>query len=153
MINRTRRDHDTRMADLTDRLLAGEKSEAVVAAESDLELRRTQDTVQMLQRVLPDEQPNPEMKNRIRAKLAAEWNRTGPGARQEANWHSSRRTLVVRFAAITAIVLLAVLAAFPIGTLATPGAAGSGSLWASAIIVGLLILVVVIWLLLKRRKR
>jgi hypothetical protein len=103
---------DERLADFTDRLLAGENLDQPAAVDSDGELEALQTTVRRARSALHVEGPDAELRNRIRARLAAEWQRSGPSARGDAGgWRSARgrsRVFVLRFAGLAA--LLAILA-------------------------------------------
>src|SRR5262245_37065095 len=66
---------DDALARFTDRLLGGESSDSTT---SDLELHDLQVTASQAARVLKASPPEPAMAQRIRANLAAEWQRTMP---------------------------------------------------------------------------
>jgi hypothetical protein len=139
---------DERLADFTDRLLAGEIPERPAASAPDRELEQLQETVRLARRAFRVADPDPALRNRIRTRLAAEWQRSGPPAPAgQTAWLSARKRRQVwlfRLAAVTAgLALLAALLAPRIETV-LPGAAedktGVGLLIAAGLSVLVLIL-------------
>ena len=143
-----------RLADFTDRLLAAQKPEAQVGPSAELGLAGLQETVRSVRRNLSPRQPDAALRDRIRARLAAEWRTTGPGSRQGAGAPRSSRQFRRRLAAWSALslALLVLAGAFAArwlpadltGTAQVPGAA------LAVILAALAIIGFMLW---RRRKR
>ena len=70
-----------RLAEFTDRLLAGKQPEDPQAGAPGAELQALQALSQSIVRNLPPCIPNLPLRNHIRARLSAEWSRSGPAQR------------------------------------------------------------------------
>jgi hypothetical protein len=82
---------EERLADLTDRLLAGEPPDSP-AGLAERELAALQATVERTRRVLQAQSPDPAVRERIWSRLAAEWHRGNLQAgTKKTDWLSSRR--------------------------------------------------------------
>jgi hypothetical protein len=145
---------EERLADFTDRLLAGETPDKPVASGSDRDFEGLQETVEKAQRVFHAAQPDTALQNRIRARLAAEWHKSGPQVQaKKENWFSSRKkkqVLLLRFAALTAVItVMAGLIAPKVDTV-LPGASQNKGV--ALIIVGLVLVILVLILFWSPRK-
>ncbi|HTX91945.1 MAG TPA: hypothetical protein VMC09_12095 [Anaerolineales bacterium] len=128
-----------RLAADTDRLLAGE--EIAEKATPGAEASALFNTVERLSRLLPSREPDADLRNRIRGRLAAEWNKTGPGARQEAaGWSrlAGKRNPLFVWAGAGLVILLV------IGILITPAIVpdqtGAAQFQVGALAVGIVVL-------------
>ncbi len=141
---------DERLADFTDRLMAGETAEQAAASDAGRELASLQETVEKALRAMRVPPPEAEIRNRIRTRLAAEWLEKGPPA-QERNvkWVSSRernRKFLLRLAAVAAVLAIAaVLVAPKIDTLLTGAAQKKEGLIIIGGIFLIVLLVILIW--------
>ncbi len=129
------------LAASTDRLLKGEKPAEAVTTAATKETAELLNTVERLARLMPPPRPEGEVRNRIRAKLSARWNETGPGTRQKSSlidFFTKRDKMVYGWGAV------AIAALFIIGILATPAAfpaqSGAASYQPAALIAGVVIL-------------
>ena len=164
---------DDALASFTDRLLGGESSESTI---SDSEFRDLQVTTSQLARALKASPPDPEMAQRIRANLAAQWQRTMPVSKKasvqpkvgwwdrirgtfidesDSRWQSKRslqQTYGFGLAGIAAIlvIILAIAGVIPIESM--PGTAiGTPLIAAGAVVVGF-VLGVAAWYFLRRKR-
>jgi hypothetical protein len=97
-----------RLADFTDRLLAGEQPEGPAAPSEGRELLQLEATLRSIQRNLPPRQPAAELRNRIRARLSAEWNASGPqGRRGTGPWRPARTVFAAWIAGLVTLLILA----------------------------------------------
>jgi anti-sigma factor RsiW len=154
MIKRNERTPAELLADLTDRLLAGEAPERAAGAEADPELERAVKTIEALARGLPFDQPEAALRNRIRARLSREWQAGGP-RKETAGWRSARQkqqAFALRFAlGAVAVLLLAVFIAPQVDTVLPATAQGGGTVFVlAAVLLGILGLVA--WLFRNRLK-
>jgi hypothetical protein len=135
---------EDRLADFTDRLMAGETPDKPAASASGQDLESLQETVEKAQRVFRAAQPDIALQNRIRARLAAEWHKAGPRVQSEKHgWLSSRKknqVLLLRLVALTATIAIMVGVAAPKVDTILPGAAQNMGV---AVIVVLVVVAVV----------
>jgi hypothetical protein len=110
---------DNALSDFTDRLVSGQELDSGEIAESDQEIADLKGTVRLMSRTMNAGPPDPEMAARIRANIAAEWEKTmmpvtrqvaartpepgigwweriqgifiGPPAQQQGRWRSPKR--------------------------------------------------------------
>ncbi|KAF0107200.1 MAG: hypothetical protein FD146_2041 [Anaerolineaceae bacterium] len=115
---------EDRLADFTDRLMAGEIPQEAATREADGELFQLQETARRVREAFPPRKPDTAMQNRIRANLTAELRRSRPSVRPASSW-----TLRLALAIGTVAILALILVFLPSGPLTTPGAAGNTSIW------------------------
>jgi uncharacterized membrane protein (DUF485 family) len=138
-----------RLADFTDRLLAGQKPDETAVPPEERNLVQLEATLRSIRRNLTPRQPDAALQKRIRARLAAEWSETGPGVRQETGaWRSSRQVRRT-FAAWSAVfvVALALVGAFAAGWLPADvaGTAQTTGVTLAIVLAGLGIIVFIFW--------
>ncbi len=150
-------DTDSRLADFTDQVLAAAKGEAPHPAESDPELQGLEKTVLRLRQITPNTEPDPAMAARIRNRAAYEWrmaNRASEGAqapsptgRNLLEQLRSPRTMVLSFATLGLVVLVALAVLSPGRDAPLSGAAGGQETWLTVAAAGLLVgvLLALIW--------
>lgn len=145
------------LTEMTDQILAGGVSPVGIGVNHDQQLSRSEGTIRRLQQTFPDRQPDPELKNRIRAKLTVEWSRSGPGSQKGTSaWHSTRHAqwkTAWRIALAVILVGVAILVVFPPVTLVSPGAAVNATGWIPVIVVCIILGILAIWLLLLNKRR
>jgi|GEM_PF-2443661 len=164
---------DDALASFTDRLLGGESSESTT---SDSEFRDLQVTASQLARALKASPPDPAMAQRIRASLAAEWQRTMPVTKKtsaqpragwwdrirgmfidesDSRWQSKRslqQTYGFALAGLAAILVIILIFTDLIPTETLPGATLSTPvIVAGALIVGF-VLGAAAWYFLRRKR-
>ncbi|MBN2385661.1 MAG: hypothetical protein JXB85_01480 [Anaerolineales bacterium] len=114
------------------------------------DVARLQKTVTRLAAGLPQQGPDPELRNRIRANLAREWQAHGPRPdRGIPAWHSSRQRTrrTVWSTALAALVVIVIgTLAVPLVGVVLPGAAQSRSIVLVIVTVLGLLLGAVVWL-------
>jgi anti-sigma-K factor RskA len=137
------------LADLTDELLAGKRPEEPVASSADRELTGLLATVRSIHRNFPPREPETAVRNRIHARLAVEWDVTGPGSRPAGEtWRSSRqvRQALVAWAAVVvvALILIGVFVAPRIPSGVTGAAQSPGGMLV-LVLAGLGIIAFVLW--------
>jgi hypothetical protein len=154
---------DNELAAFVDQLLdqtSGDK--AVFGLASDLEVRKLQEAVLMLNNSLKANQPDPVLSQRIRKNLVKNW--TGPISQNNSSfwarlrrrplpeqpaWHSTgnaRRTQALRlvFATITILVLVAIFMP-KIGTALTGTAINTDSLLPILLVAGVILVAAILW--------
>jgi hypothetical protein len=136
---------EERLADFTDRLMAGEIPQDAATREADVELSQLQETVRRVREAFPPRKPDTAMQNRIRARLTAELRKNRPTVRPAASW---TWRLVLATGTIAALVLLLVF--LPSGPVTTPGAAGGAFTWIPFAIFLIVIAGFVFWKLRKK---
>jgi hypothetical protein len=145
---------EERLSEATDRILAGERPGEGTYPGMEEQFRSYRAMVERLARLFPARQPDADLRNRIRARLTAEWNVSGPGSGQAGNgWRSSmrnRRVILTWGVVGVRILLLAGLWITPELLPAPTGAAGvqTGALVIGIVLLGIIALV--LWWL-KRR--
>lgn len=149
---RTPKGKDGRLADFADRLLAGEIEQEAVRRGSDPELAQMQETLQHLRKTFPPQQTDPEMRNRIRARVAAKWHKTSfPVRNAKQNFLPSNRTLNLGFA-IGAVAIIVLLVTFlPQGQTGITGTAGTVKVWIPFAIFIIIIAGLIFWQLRKKQ--
>jgi hypothetical protein len=99
------------LADLTDTILKGEKSVDQAIPEADGEGAQLKEMVRSIARLAPAQDLDLGMKNRIRANLAAKWQKDGPAVRDpRKEWkpsHQKTQTLILRYAIILMVLITA----------------------------------------------
>lgn len=99
------------LADLTDNLLRGEKSVDQSMPDPDGEEAQLKEMVRSVVRLAPAQDVDQSMKNRIRANLAAKWQKDGPAVRDaRKEWKLSQQktqTLILRYAIILVVLIMA----------------------------------------------
>jgi hypothetical protein len=140
---------EERLADLTDRLLAGEPPDAP-AGLAERELAALQATVERTRQALPAQPPDPVVRERIWGRLAAEWHRSNLQAgTKKTDWLSSRRRhqlLLLRVGIPVAVVVLLVgLLAPQLGSDLSGAAQNSSELLLLAGALLLILVIVVFW--------
>jgi hypothetical protein len=139
-----KREMEERLADFTDSLLAGEKPEQTDTFEQDHELDGLEKTVRSITRTIPNRQPDPDLRNRLRGRLTAEWNANRSNIRNEpVMWQSAnrkRQVYVARFALIAVVVILIGVFMAPFINTAQPGAAQfhTGTIILAVIVLGII---------------
>lgn len=147
MKNERKPNLDERLADFTDRLMAGEAADKAAASDADRELASLQETVEKAWRNLRAPQPDSAMRNRIRSGLAAEWLEKGPQAQgKKKGWISPReknRIFLLRLTAVVAILGIAALVVAPKIDMYLTGATQSkgGVILIGGIVVAVLVLI------------
>jgi len=156
------RDVDSLLAEFTDRVLSGQAAEASDMGIEDDEMLNLQEMAVRLHREFGLKSPDPAMARRIKARLAAEWQRSGPAAQRETIWSRGWRSLssmfsggqrrVYVFALAAAAVIVLVVVAVPLSAgIQLPGTAvGGGNLFPLILLAGFA-LVVVLWLFSRRK--
>jgi hypothetical protein len=154
MTNNKRIRLEERLADFTDRLMAGETPDKPAASDSDRDIECLQETIEKAQRVFHATQPDLTLQNRIRARLAAEWHSRGPQVQGEKNgWLSSRKkkqVLFLRFAALAAVIIIMAGLIAPKVETVLPGASQNKGV--ALIIVGVVLVALVLILFWSPRK-
>ena len=138
------------VAEFADRLLDEKQYEL---SAHDAELRGLQETVLSLKTFLVDQQPSPVVAERIKANLAAEWQKSEmkrkpvqaqkrsfsfEGLLRQLGWgttFSAQRTFALRFAAVAALVVVAIILISPSINGNLTGSAGGSAGWAPLIVV------------------
>jgi hypothetical protein len=141
---------DDRLADFTDRLMAGETAEQAAASDAGRELASLQETVERTRRVLQAPQPDSSLQNRIRSRLAAEWLKTGPQAQgKRKEWTSPGKRNQVFLLRLTVVVALlaiaAVLVAPKIDTFLTGAAQNQGGVMLIGGVILIILILILIW--------
>ncbi len=158
------RELDDQLADFTDKLLSKDETLEASLAREDAELRALQEMVVLLHKAVGEQQPSPATTSRIRSGLIAEWHqlqgkiKERPARRlvwsrdflRRLGWsfkRQGRRRLVLGVAAVTTVVLLALVWLFSDAGLELKATAGEGEL-GLLMILGLLLLggAIVWWL-------
>ena len=138
-----------RLADFTDRLMAGEEPEETAAAPEEQRLTHLQTMVSSIRRNLSPRQPDAALRNRIRARLAAEWKAAGPEVRQGPGaWRSSRqvqRSFAAWSAAIVVTLVLVGLFSVQWLPVEVTGAAQTLGWSLSIVLAGLGIIAFIFW--------
>ena len=158
MYNHTEQDDhnlDDQLAEYTDRLMSMEEIEDIGLSEQDPELRSLQEMVGRLKQLLTRKQPSAATNLRLRANLTAAWRKYNPKIQRETTrrpgWLESilrrmrgttQRTVSLRLAFVTVIILLVVAFFTPtIGTALTGTAGVEGSWVPIAIAIGVVVIV------------
>lgn len=144
-----------KLADFTDCLLEGQTADDAIPA-ADRDLAQLIKTVEFVNRAGPTPRdPEPALKNRIRANLSAKWHLYGPAVQdQQRGWRSSRQktqTLILRYAVIAVLVAFVAGLVAPQFETVLPGAAQSQGI-ASGIVLVLMAVVGLIFFFSSRRK-
>ena len=145
------KEKDDRLADFTDRLLAGEIEQEVVRRAPDQELASLQETLQRVHRAFPPRETDPAMQNRIRGRLANEWHKNqSPGRGEKRKFIPAGRTWSLALAASAILVIVLFVTFLPTDPTSFSGAAGSGSFWIPLVIFLIVIAVLIFWQLRKK---
>jgi anti-sigma-K factor RskA len=148
---RTRQEQDERLADFTDRLLAGEIEQEVARHEPDPELAQMQETLRRVQQAFPSQLPDAEMQNRIRARLTAEWRKNNAPVRNvQKNLLFSTRTLSLSLATVAVAIIILIVSFLPNFQNGIAGTAGIGTSWIPFAIFIIVIAGLIIWQLRKK---
>jgi hypothetical protein len=147
---RTQLAKDDRLADFTDRLLAGKIEQDVTHRESDPELVQMQETLQQLRKAFPPAQDDAEMRNRIRARLTAEWRNNIPVQTAKKSMWFSNRTLSLSFAVAAVAIVVLIVSFLPQGQAGISGTAGTGATWIPLAIFLIIIAGLIFWQLRKK---
>jgi anti-sigma-K factor RskA len=142
---------DDRLADFTDRLLAGEIEQDVTRREPDPELAQMQETLRRMRQAFPPQQANAEMRNRIRARLTTEWRKNNiPVRTAQKSFLPSNRTLSLSLA-IGAVAIIVLLVSFlPQVQTEISGTAGIGTSWIPFAIFIIVVAGLILWQLRKK---
>ncbi|MBN1146271.1 MAG: flagellar biosynthesis anti-sigma factor FlgM [Anaerolineales bacterium] len=162
---------DELLVEFTDRILPLDALDQVDLSAPGSELRSLEDTVALLKRAIADDEPYQVVSERIRARLTAEWHRSGilesqPLARKQADrrrhpssWFRRipglrmQRSFAMGFAALAVLLLFALLLFSPEiegGNLTATVTARTGLLPA-ILLAAFAVLVVAYWFYRKRR--
>lgn len=138
-----------KLADFTDSLLDRKITEDGALLKADQDLTKLQETVKSIARSVPERDPDAAMKNRIRAKLAAEWQANGPQVRPEpGGWRSflkSPRMYIPASVFAVLLVMLFVMVAVPGLNPVMPGAAQGKGAALFVILFGFGIIGFILW--------
>jgi len=148
---RIQKEKDDRLADFTDRLLAGEIEQDAVSRGSDPELAQMQETLRRMRQAFPPQVTDAAMQNRMRARLTTEWRRNSFPVRDvKRNFIPARRTWSLALA-VSAIAIFVLLVTFlPIEQTGISGTAGIGAAWIPFAIFIIVIAVLIFWQLRKK---
>ena len=139
---------DERLADYTDRLLAGDIPQEADLRDSGIELNQLQETIKRIRNAFPAKNPDPAMQNRIRINLTSELRKNKPEIGNVSRTSRvPRRTLQWSFAIGATIILVSILVFVPSGDLTIPGTAGINTdlIWIPIGIVLLIIAGLIFW--------
>lgn len=154
MTNERSTNPDERLADFTDRLMAGETPDKAAASDLDRDLASLQETVEHAWRAFQAPQPDPAMRNRIRSRLAAEWLENSPQTQnQKKDWLSSRKKNQVFLLRLTALIVVLAIVVGIVAPKLNPVLAGAAQNKGGVVlIVGVVLVVLVLVLLWQSRK-
>ena len=149
---RIQKEKDDRLADFTDRLLAGEIEQDAVSRGSDPELAQMQETLRRMRQAFPPQVTDAAMQNRMRARLAAEWRKTSFPVRNDVkrNFIPARRTWSLALAVSVVAIIVLLVTFLPIEQTGVSGAAGIGISWIPFAIFIIIIAVLIFWQLRKK---
>jgi hypothetical protein len=153
---------DDQLVEFTDRLLAGETTEEFPMDTPSTELSSYQEIVLRMKHVAGEVTPAPALREKIRARLVAEWQKAGfqqaaSPKIQPRGWvkstRSGRRQFLYRLAFVMVVVLLASFFLFPHLDSGLSGASGGQSSWLYFIVIALVILLgFALWWYSRRRQ-
>lgn len=145
---------EERLADFTDQLMDGEMPADGRASVPDQAFEELRETVARARRGFQARQPDPTLRNRIRARLAAEWRKSGPQVQTEKKgWilpEKKKQLFVLRLTMVMAA--LAVLAGFVAPKVDGVLSGASQNKGAALIIVGVVLVILVLVLFWSPRK-
>ncbi len=138
------RDPDTELADLADKLLKGEAVD--LPPESENDLRPLEETVRRLHRAFPPDWPDEKTRDRLEGEFRQR-TRQGQQSAARTGWLSNqgRQRLVVAFAAVLILLVIALPILLPGTTGNLQGAALSGLQDVVLLIVFAGVLIFLIW--------
>jgi hypothetical protein len=143
---RNLREKDYRLADFTDRLLAGEIEQGVTHREPDPELAQMQETLKRMQQAFPSQPTNAEMQNRIRARLTAEWHKNNILVRTvRKSSFAFNRTLSLSFAIGAVAIIILLIYFIPSVQNGISGTAGIGATWIPFAIFIIIVVGLIFW--------
>jgi|WetSurMetagenome_2_1015567.scaffolds.fasta_scaffold624539_1 hypothetical protein len=128
----------------TELLLAGGKPAETDIAALEHESAGSWEVIERLARIIPQEMPEVELRNRIRAKLSAQWDVTGPGAKPRKRFLrflniNSGMTLAWGTIAIAVIVMAVLL----LGPTVIQIQSATANFQTGALIAGIVILAII----------
>ncbi len=148
---RIQKEKDDRLADFTDRLLAGEIEQDAAGREPEPELAQMQETLRRMRQVFPPLETDIAMRNRIRSRLAIEWHRNSfPVRDAKRNFIPARRIWSLALAISTVAMIVLLVTFLPLEQTGISGAAGTGTVLIALAIFIVVIAVLIIWQLRKK---
>jgi len=145
--------NDDTLVALVDRILDGTENETGNSIEHNPS-QDIEDTIRLLQQYTNPVSPNREMAQRIQIRLAAEWQKNGPGNRaSQRTKRKNQRVLIISFATVVVLAGISTLFLIPNISENLQGSATEVSPIAAIVSLSIILLGITVWSAINNSRR